>query len=37
MLLEPQTADQLRDGGLRRDVETLTSGTDVTLEGAAAR
>ena len=33
VLLEPQTADQLRDGGLRRDVETLTSGTDVTLEG----
>ena len=28
----PVTADQLRDGGLRRDVETLTSGTDVTLE-----
>ena len=33
VLLETQTADQLRDGGLRRDVETLTSGTDVTLEG----
>lgn len=32
VLLETQTADQLRDGGLRRDVETLTSGTDVTLE-----
>lgn len=32
VLLEAQTADQLRDGGLRRDVETLTSGTDVTLE-----
>ncbi len=32
VLLETQTADKLRDGGLRRDVETLTSGTDVTLE-----
>ena len=36
VLLEPQTSEQLREQGtLRRDVETLTSGADLSLDGGS--